>query len=1086
MTRRRKIIGARLTPQIIFAVVAVTRMATMVNASSSSDSNSFLHIIHGTKQSPWFSANFPDSRYASEVEISSPIQTRRQTKEDKGNLFHQHLSICRNIHLSEKTFRAPSLPGPSPYNSIHITETFTLGRIQGGSNSFAGGDDTDVSFFIDPSTSSTNFLAENVQFKIHFSANHDDVKLLRVDYTEGNTDGTTAGIQIGDPTLQRSIDTFYAFNKDENDMELLQHEVTDDKFHSYTLRSIPHSSYMNPESIPWTDMRHVSITYGLEKESTARAEDVEVKVKLLQLCQTLDQPYFCAEKTLDDYQEHCHDCHCDTCHDCGCSEKLPWEHCSAHGKCDHDGCWCHPACVCCSDCAGHSCNCEECCDTSSLSGCSLGSTYEIISTEPVDGMDGTEIDVVIKGKGFYGNADDITCQFGATNTTDKSSVVQVPGYYRSPTELFCTIPPQTLPTGVAKLSVPVSISLDGVQFTPASSDVNFTYYNCPHGCSDSSSSSTSTSTTCLASVCQCPAHFYGPNCTLQCTDCVHGSCLSNSGSCVCDFGYTGERCDVECPGGWENPCFKRGSCFIASDLEKNDDTADTAEAEAVCYCSPGYWGDSCQFQCPLDDKGAVCAGRGTCNANTGECRCDAGYYGVNCASACPGLSDTNSDDEQKSVACGGNGVCCTGTGVSLMYSQCDTRLIGSCACDAGWGGETCEEPSCFDDCYGHGSCTKDGTCICSEGYDGKFCSLQEGQNSSLTYFSFLESSHMVAERVGVVSVNVERFGKLSDEVSVMYETIDLTAEAGEDYVATSGRLHWSSMDGSTRMINVTLIENEWPEGEESFKVILNYPEPINLASLGGTPMTIVRISAKAEIIDGGLDVARITLRILKPWDEVKPGEKGGEELKSLFRDATLSATGILSEQFYLQTIVATDEDRVLLTFDILPLRNDDNAEKHVKKAADDFVSAVANMTSAMYGSFEMTQGCPIDISFKPEIHMVSFDSEGREKSYHGERVSFFLFLSCSIAAAAFAYVNRDALQERLFLCLVVRKFHSLRGSPDHDVVFEGDYGDASCVSRGGGFQEFAIARVSHQDRDDDGGGLLFNGLKKKVLQIEMT
>eukprot|EP00957_Ditylum_brightwellii_P001844 142243-Ditylum_brightwellii.AAC.1 len=67
-------------------------------------------------------------------------------------------------------------------------------------------------------------------------------------------------------------------------------------------------------------------------------------------------------------------------------------------------------------------------------------------------MDGTEIDVVIKGKGFYGNADDITCQFGATNTTDKSSVVQVPGYYRSPTELFCTIPPQTLPTGVAKLS----------------------------------------------------------------------------------------------------------------------------------------------------------------------------------------------------------------------------------------------------------------------------------------------------------------------------------------------------------------------------------------------------------------------------------------------------------------------------------------------------------------------------------------------------------------------------------------------------------------------------------------------------------
>eukprot|EP00565_Helicotheca_tamesis_P001017 CAMPEP_0185740538 /NCGR_PEP_ID=MMETSP1171-20130828/37999_1 /TAXON_ID=374046 /ORGANISM="Helicotheca tamensis, Strain CCMP826" /LENGTH=108 /DNA_ID=CAMNT_0028412407 /DNA_START=106 /DNA_END=429 /DNA_ORIENTATION=+ len=101
-----------------------------------------------------------------ETASSSTIQTR-QTEED--DIISPTLSICRNIHLSEKIFKAPSLPGPPPYRSFHVSESFTLGgdgdNGGGGSSSSSasssGGDDTDVSFFLDSTGSQpTNFLAD--------------------------------------------------------------------------------------------------------------------------------------------------------------------------------------------------------------------------------------------------------------------------------------------------------------------------------------------------------------------------------------------------------------------------------------------------------------------------------------------------------------------------------------------------------------------------------------------------------------------------------------------------------------------------------------------------------------------------------------------------------------------------------------------------------------------------------------------------------------------------------------------------------------------------------------------------------------
>lgn len=65
----------------------------------------------------------------------------------------------------------------------------------------------------------------------------------------------------------------------------------------------------------------------------------------------------------------------------------------------------------------------------------------------------------------------------------------------------------------------------------------------------------------------------------------------------------------------------------------------------------GYFGIECKNQCPFNNLGIICSGRGECSQGTngtGLCSCNKGWAGSNCEIECPGGSDD---------PCRGHGVC---------------------------------------------------------------------------------------------------------------------------------------------------------------------------------------------------------------------------------------------------------------------------------------------------------------------------------------------------------------------------------------------------------------------------------------------
>ena len=64
--------------------------------------------------------------------------------------------------------------------------------------------------------------------------------------------------------------------------------------------------------------------------------------------------------------------------------------------------------------------------------------------------------------------------------------------------------------------------------------------------------------------------------------CLHGSCNANNdgkATCVCDDGWTGERCHVDL---CHNTCLNNGTCFII-------------ESEPECLCPSGFIGERCHM-----------------------------------------------------------------------------------------------------------------------------------------------------------------------------------------------------------------------------------------------------------------------------------------------------------------------------------------------------------------------------------------------------------------------------------------------------------------------------------------------------------
>ena len=183
-------------------------------------------------------------------------------------------------------------------------------------------------------------------------------------------------------------------------------------------------------------------------------------------------------------------------------------------------------------------------------------------------------------------------------------------------------------------------------------------------------------------------------CEEQCSVyCKSTGCDINNGSCECNVGYAGNPC-TECPKNCDRTgCNDDFRCYACNpgffDNFCNETCSqhclnNTCNRDGRCHeCDPGFYGDYCNLTCSTN-----CI-NGTCNRD-GTCNCTVGYGGHPCEPCPKNCSDTG----------------------------CNEQLICH-ECDPGFYGDYCNL-TCSINCI-NGTCNRDGSCSCKEGFDGLGC-----------------------------------------------------------------------------------------------------------------------------------------------------------------------------------------------------------------------------------------------------------------------------------------------------------------------------------------------------------------------------
>lgn len=193
----------------------------------------------------------------------------------------------------------------------------------------------------------------------------------------------------------------------------------------------------------------------------------------------------------------------------------------------------------------------------------------------------------------------------------------------------------------------------------------------------------------------------------------NGLCAAN-GTCYCTYGFHGDACEYECPGGSTNVCNGNGQCTSLGS----------------CDCYSGFFGPTCAGICP----GGVsnpCSNRGTCN-NLGQCACFAntvaGFFGGNACEECrTGYSGPTCLDP------------CNPTTASTVNQKC--------VCNPSYAGPdctiACPRTSVDGICDNHGTCRDgndaDGTCACDATYYGTACTIQCSPSICLDKYKMVNS-----------------------------------------------------------------------------------------------------------------------------------------------------------------------------------------------------------------------------------------------------------------------------------------------------------------------------------------------------------
>jgi hypothetical protein len=117
------------------------------------------------------------------------------------------------------------------------------------------------------------------------------------------------------------------------------------------------------------------------------------------------------------------------------------------------------------------------------------------------------------------------------------------------------------------------------------------------------------------------------------------------------------------------------------------------------------------------------------------------------------------------------------------------------------------------------------------------------------YFKLSAYGYQVNENNGPAKITVKRTGGSDGAVSVEVSTSDGTAEAGLDYFAKLIMLWWGDGDADDKTVPIDIIDDNDPEGDETFTVSLSNPTGgAGLGSPKTAPVTIIDDDSPGPVI----------------------------------------------------------------------------------------------------------------------------------------------------------------------------------------------------------------------------------------------
>ena len=236
-------------------------------------------------------------------------------------------------------------------------------------------------------------------------------------------------------------------------------------------------------------------------------------------------------------------------------------------------------------------------------------------------------------------------------------------------------------------------------------------------------------------------------CTADGDDCTPYPCVVATActdelfnyTCDCYVGFGGKNCDIQCPRGYDGRYCENDisgdSCSPNPCVQANSESCDDGLYDYTCNCKPRYTGKRCEIECPRgydgrycnnDISGDSCSPNPCVQANSESCddglydytcNCKAGYYGKRCE------NDISGDS------------CLPNPCVQANSESCDDGFYDyTCNCKTGYGGKKCENDISVDSCSPNPcvqanseSCVDgfyDYTCNCKPRYTGKRCEIE--------------------------------------------------------------------------------------------------------------------------------------------------------------------------------------------------------------------------------------------------------------------------------------------------------------------------------------------------------------------------